>query len=246
MTDKAFQAFQAWKRSAARVTLHPAWPIPIELNVVRMGLMHVMLQCIVHAYNASDVLVDLPLVPWTNLPMIDILFSQTVPDIDTLDTPVCEVARLRHVRERLHKAALHELDEFLLVDGCVAASPHEISQPASLPTPPVKPPVKSDEISTWRAAIARISLHPASRLQIDLDADENLWRCPTISCTVRSLGSNLTETVRNTADARVNTLHVQQLLALVRHSVQRLLDECLIVDGIPTSPISVLTHGQRH
>jgi hypothetical protein len=37
------------------------------------------------------------------------------------------------------------------------------------------------------------------------------------------------------APAQVNASHVQQLLALVRYTVQRLLDECLIVEGTPVS-----------
>jgi hypothetical protein len=237
MTD---EAFQAWRRSIARVTLHPAWPVPLELSVVCLRSLSIELQCIVHAYNASDVLVDLPLVPWADLPIMHIMFSQIVPNIVPLDTPVYEVARLRHVCARIHETMLHELDEFLLVDGRVAAPPHEAQRPALVSMPSVE----HDEISTWRAAIARVSLHPASRLQVDLGVDENLRGPPTINCTVRPLDPNLTGTVRNTVDARVNTLHAQQLLALVRRSVQLLLDECLIVDGIPASRILALTQGR--
>jgi hypothetical protein len=236
MTDATFQA---WRRSAARVTLHPAWPVPLELIVVCQRSLSIELQCIVHAYNASDVLVDLPLVPWADLPMMHIMFSQSVPNIVPLDTPVYEVARLRHVRARIHETMLHELDEFLLVDGRVAASPHERPQP---PPAPILS-AKFDEISAWRAAIARVSLHPASRLQVDLGVDENLRGPPTLNCTARPLDPNLTGTVRNTVDAGVNTLHAHQLLTLVRHSVQLLLDECLIVDGIPASQIATLTQG---
>jgi hypothetical protein len=230
MTD---EVFQAWRQSAARVALHPAWPVPIELSVACRRSSSVVLQCVVHAYDASDVLADLPLVPWADLPMMHIAFSQIVPDID--DTPACEGARIQHIRTRVHETVLHELDEFLLVDGHVAASPHKTTRPTFVST--LSNP---DEISTWRAAIARISLHPAFRLQVGLGVNKYPGECPTISCTVRTLDPNLEITVRNTADARVNTLHVQQLLALVRHSVQRLLDECLIVDGIPVSRISTL------
>jgi hypothetical protein len=218
---------------------YEAWPVPIELSVVGLRSLSVELQCIVHAYNASAVLVDLPLVPWADLPMMHIVFSQIVPNIVPLDTPVYEVARLQHVRARIHETTLHELDEFLLVDGRVAASPHEARLPALMSMPSVE----HDAISTWRTAITRVSLHPASRLQVDLGVDENLRGPPTINCTVRALDPNLMGTVRNTVDAGVNTLHTQQLLTLVRHSVQLLLDECLIVDGIPASQISALTQG---
>jgi hypothetical protein len=168
--------------------------------------------------------------------MMHIAFSQIVPDIEALDTPACEGARMQYIRTRVHETVLHELDEFLLVDGHVGASPHETTRSAFVSTLSNNP----DEISTWHAAIARISLHPAFRLQVGLGVDENPGECPTISCTVRTLDPNLAITVHNTADARVNTLHVQQLLTLVRHSVQRLLDECLIVDGVPVSRISTL------
>lgn len=212
------ETFQVWRRSAARVTLHPAWPVPIELDVHR-SQGDVVLQCIVHAYNASDVLVPDPLVPWADLPMMDVMFSQRVPAIDALDTPDCEGARLQYVRTRIREAALHELDEFLLVDGRVAAPPHETLLA-----------VKYDEISTWSAAIALVSLHPAFRLQVDLGVEEDLQGRATISCAVRHSDPSLAATVRYTASARGNVSHVQQLLLLIRHTVQRLLDECLIVD----------------
>jgi hypothetical protein len=52
------------------------------------------------------VLVDLPLVPWADLPMMHIMFSQRAPNIAPLDTPVYEVARLRHVCARNHETML--------------------------------------------------------------------------------------------------------------------------------------------
>ncbi len=223
------ETFQVWRRSAARVTLHPAWPVTIKLDV-RRSHGDVVLQCIVHAYNASDVLVLDPLVSWADLPMMDVMFSQRVPEIDALDTLDCEVARLRYVRTCIHEAALHELDEFLLVDGRVAAPPHETLRPTFAPMPSVKYG-EYDEISTWRAAIARVSLHPAFRLQVDLGVEEDLQGRATISCAVRHSDPGLAATVRCTASARENISHVQQLLLLVRHTVQRLLDECLIVDA---------------
>jgi hypothetical protein len=227
LTLESDETFQAWQRSAARVTLHPAWPVPITLNVVSLGSVIVELQCIVHAYNASDVLVDLPLVPWKDLPMMDVRFSQVSPIIEALDRFDCEVARLQYVRTRIHQAVLHELDEFLLVDGHVAASPHE-PRPAFMPMPSVK----YGEISTWHVAIARISLHPAFGLQLDLGVEEDLQGRAMLSCTVRHSDPGLAVAVRNTASARENACYVQQLLALVQHAVQRLLDECLLVDGI--------------
>jgi hypothetical protein len=224
------ETFQAWRRSAARVTLQPAWPVPIgaERGLPGIDARRVAM----HAYNASDVLaLDLPLVPWADLPMINVMFSQTVPDIDALDMPDCEAARLRHVLNRIRETALHELDEFLLVDGRVAALPHETLRPTFVPMLSVK----YDEISTWRAAIACVSLHPAFRLQVDLGVEEDLRGRATISCAVRHSDPGLAATVRYTASARENANHVQQLLALVRHAVLRLLNECLIVDGIPVS-----------
>jgi hypothetical protein len=222
------ETFQAWRRSAARVALNPAWPVPIELNVVSLGWT-IVLQCIVHAYNASDVLEPEPLVPWADLPMTDFGFSQTVPDIYAPDASDCDAARLRHVLERVREAAMHEFDEFLLVDGRVAAPPHETLRPAVVPMLSVK----NAEISTWCSAIARISLHPAFRMQVDLVLEENPQGCTTISCAVRHSDPGLAATVRCTASARDNAGHMQQLLVLVRHTARRLLDGCLIVDGIP-------------
>jgi hypothetical protein len=128
---------------------------------------------------------------------------------------------------RLHEAALHELDEFLLVDGRVAASPHALLRPTFVPMLSIE----LDKISTWCTAITRITLHPAFRLQVDLNVEEDLRGHTTIHCAVRHADPDLAATVSNSASARENSCHVQQLLALVRHSVQRLLDECLILDG---------------
>ena len=219
--------FQAWRQSAARVSLHPAWPVPIELNVLSLGWGPIELQCIVQAYNALDVFVEQPLMPWTDLPTINVMLSQTVPDIPALETLTHEVARLRYIRARLHETALHELNEFLLVDGRVAVPPHEVKQAAFEPMPLVR----HDEISTWRSAITRVSLHPAFRMQIELGADVDQQGLATISCDARHSDPNLAATVRYTATSREHNNHVQQLLALVRHTTRCLLDECLIVDG---------------
>jgi hypothetical protein len=153
-----------------------------------------------------------------------------VPDIattDLLDGP--EAARLRYVLARLRETVLHEFDEFWLVDGQAVTSPHEMSRLAFLPMPSVK----RDEISTWRAAIARVSLHPASRMHVDLGAEEDLQGRVTISCIVRPSDSKLPIAFCHAVFARDATGHMQQLWGIARHAVQGLLDECLIVDGIP-------------
>lgn len=218
------ETLAAWRRSVARVTLHPAWPIPIELSVTSHSRGSAQVQCVVHARDASLVLVDLPLplAPWANLPTICVLFSREAPDVDASDAPDCEEARMRHVRERVREAVLHEIDEFLLVDGRIAASPHEMTRPVFAPMPVVR----YDEISTWLAAIARVSLHPASRLQVELGVDADLWGHATIRCAVRGSDPALAATDALPAQ---NGDHVDRLLALVRRTALRLLDECMFM-----------------
>lgn len=230
MHEQMHEQFLAWKRTVERVTLHTAWPVPIELNVAYLRSRLVVLECFVHVYNASDVLVTDPLVPWADLPRLDILFSQVVPDIATTYSPECsEAARLRYVLDRLRETVLHEFDEFWLVDGQAVTSPHEMSRLAFLSMPSVK----HDEISTWRAAITRVSLHPASRMHVDLGVEEDLQGRVTISCIARPSDSKLTMAVCHVMLARADTGHMQQLWVLARHTVQGLLDKCLIVDDIP-------------
>ncbi len=218
MTDKALQV---WRRSAARVTLHSAWPVSIELDVTPLRGMGVALRCIVNTYNASDVLEHDPLVSWEDLPMTNIMFEQLAPDMYSLDTPECEFFRLQYIRTRLLETALHELDEFLLVDGHVAASPHDVRRLAY------------DEVSTWQASAARVSLHPAFRLHVILAVQEDVRGGPLLGCAVRHSNPDLAVTVSYKASAYENANHVQQLLRIVRYTVTRLLDECLCIDGIP-------------
>lgn len=220
---------QAWRRSAARVTLHPAWPVPIDLEVA-ISRGSVILHCVVHAHDASYVIAEgPPLAPLSDVPMTCVMFSQMVPNTDASSAPDGESARIGHVLDRIREAMLHELDEFLLVDGRAASSPHDPLRR----TFALAPPARHDEASTWRAAITRVSLHPAFGLQVDLGVEEDPQGSATISCAVRHSDPRLADrsaTIRRAASARDDDGRVRQLLATVRMAAQRLLNDCLVID----------------
>jgi hypothetical protein len=165
----------------------------------------------------------------SDLPMMDIMFSRRILDIDASGEPVSAATRLRHVLDLIRASMLHELDEFLLVDGHVATSPHGTLRT----TLEHVPSMRHAGTSTWEDAIARVSLHRAFGIQVDLGVVEDLQGSATISCTVRNYSPGLayrSATICRVLTAQANDDRVQRLLTIVRGAAMRLLDDCLIID----------------
>lgn len=237
-TNQETPLIEIWQQTIARVALHPSWPLRINVFVASLGD-SLSLQCVVHTYDAQD-----RENPLADLDMLDICFSWFVPENDLLWHAH---DRLRFVLNCLRQTALHELDEFLLVDGSVGQSPHSTVQRCF----PSKCTAECDGIEAWQAAVGRVSLHPAWQLLLDLRvASVDLKGAPIITCVLRQPKSSkdATSTVL-TALSRTMAVkcddRVQQLLALVKCTVQCLLDCCLLVDGIRrlSAPVINLPRG---
>jgi len=98
-----------WRDTIARISFRPTWRLPITLVVYPdTGADKITLGVILHTF---DVRVD-PSTP------IDVQFTR--PLAADLDPD----ARVRAVRDLVHEAVSHELDECLLLDGFSMHDPH--------------------------------------------------------------------------------------------------------------------------
>ena len=104
----------SWRRSLARVSMHPAFPVQLMLDVKAVNLGEVVLECTVITMDTR-----LP-------PEVCRKNNQPIWVKHSVEAPAdaSENEQLQRITTLIHQVVLHEFNECLLVDGRPINDPH--------------------------------------------------------------------------------------------------------------------------